>query len=88
MNRWPRAQHEKSPGSLPRLGDPAGARTQDPYIKSVMLYQLSYRIRSVFRKRCTDFEGANVTNPTGPKNYVPFFPMIGSRSKGLVRSNK
>lgn len=53
-----------------------------------MLYQLSYRIRSVFRKRCTDFEGANVTNPTGPKNYVPFFPMIGSRSKGLVRSNK
>jgi hypothetical protein len=24
--------------------DPAGARTQDPYIKSVMLYQLSYGI--------------------------------------------
>ncbi len=26
------------------LGDPAGARTQDPDIKSVVLYQLSYRI--------------------------------------------
>ena len=24
--------------------DPAGTRTQDPYIKSVMLYQLSYGI--------------------------------------------
>ena len=33
--------------------DPAGARTQDPNIKSVMLYQLSYRIIS--RKR-----GANI----------------------------
>ena len=26
------------------FGDPAGIRTQDPYIKSVMLYQLSYEI--------------------------------------------
>ena len=26
------------------LRDPAGARTQDPYIKSVLLYQLSYRV--------------------------------------------
>jgi hypothetical protein len=25
--------------------DPAGIRTQDPYIKSVLLYQLSYGIR-------------------------------------------
>ena len=25
--------------------DPAGARTQDPNIKSVMLYQLSYGIK-------------------------------------------
>ena len=24
--------------------DPAGIRTQDPYIKSVLLYQLSYEI--------------------------------------------
>ena len=26
------------------FSDPAGIRTQDPYIKSVLLYQLSYRI--------------------------------------------
>ena len=26
------------------MGDPAGTRTQDPNIKSVMLYQLSYEI--------------------------------------------
>ena len=26
------------------FSDPAGTRTQDPYIKSVMLYQLSYGI--------------------------------------------
>jgi hypothetical protein len=26
--------------------DPAGIRTQDPYIKSVLLYQLSYGILS------------------------------------------
>lgn len=33
--------------------DSTGARTQDPNIKSVMLYQLSYRIgRRSFEKRC------------------------------------
>ena len=26
------------------MSDPAGIRTQDPYIKSVMLYRLSYGI--------------------------------------------
>jgi len=31
-------------GVLPVKSDPAGIRTQDPYIKSVMLYQLSYGI--------------------------------------------
>ena len=45
----------KSPLKLPfqkafltkvwHLSDPAGIRTQDPYIKSVMLYQLSYGIQ-------------------------------------------
>jgi hypothetical protein len=28
--------------------DSAGIRTQDPYIKSVLLYQLSYRIEVLF----------------------------------------
>ena len=32
--------------------DPAGTRTQDPYIKSVLLYQLSYgiKIKTPFKK--------------------------------------
>ncbi len=30
--------------------DPAGARTQDPLIKSQMLYQLSYGILLLFKK--------------------------------------
>ena len=37
----------KKPLEFQRLfsfGDPAGARTQDPHIKSVMLYLLSYRV--------------------------------------------
>ena len=28
-------------------GDPVGTRTQDPYIKSVLLYQLSYEINII-----------------------------------------
>ncbi len=35
----------KTPACAEVFRDPAGARTQDPYIKSVMLYQLSYRIK-------------------------------------------
>jgi hypothetical protein len=31
--------------------DPAGTRTQDPYIKSVLLYQLSYGIEPFLRKK-------------------------------------
>jgi hypothetical protein len=31
---------------LQGFGDLAGTRTQDPYIKSVLLYQLSYQIDS------------------------------------------
>lgn len=40
------ASKRKSPfgGLVAFSSDPAGIRTQDPYIKSVMLYQLSYEI--------------------------------------------
>ncbi len=31
------------------FSDPAGTRTQDPYIKSVLLYQLSYGILSFLK---------------------------------------
>ena len=39
-------QNKKEEVWLPlfRFGDPAGARTQDPNIKSVVLYLLSYEI--------------------------------------------
>ena len=54
--------HEK-PAALFKaavLRDPAGARTQDPNIKSVVLYQLSYGI-SVCQSEITfRFGGANV----------------------------
>gem|GEM_PF-1250926 len=42
-------QGEKKKGAkINAFCDPAGIRTQDPYIKSVLLYQLSYGILSVF----------------------------------------
>ena len=39
-----RLQNKKAPTYLSELCDPAGTRTQGPYIKSVLLYQLSYGI--------------------------------------------
>jgi hypothetical protein len=54
LKRWnkcsldERVEYEQHPKtkSTPQcaLSDPAGTRTQDPYIKSVLLYQLSYGI--------------------------------------------
>ena len=44
---------KKKPPSRGRFfSDPAGIRTQDPYIKSVLLYQLSYGIRRFFKSVC------------------------------------
>ncbi|MCW3104379.1 MAG: hypothetical protein JWO09_2819 [Bacteroidetes bacterium] len=41
--------------------DPAGIRTQDPYIKSVMLYQLSYGILNLLcMQPHIDFGSANI----------------------------
>ena len=31
-----------------KYGDPAEARTQDPQIKSLLLYQLSYGVKFIF----------------------------------------
>ena len=42
------------------LRDPAGARTQDPNIKSVVLYQLSYGISVCQSEISFRFGGANV----------------------------
>ena len=38
------AYKQKKPNIAVRLCDPTGARTQDPIIKSDVLYQLSYRV--------------------------------------------
>jgi hypothetical protein len=38
------SNRKKKAPRLSELCDPAGTRTQDPYIKSVLLYQLSYGI--------------------------------------------
>jgi hypothetical protein len=55
--------------------DPAGIRTQGPYIKSVLLYQLSYRI-------CR-FEGANIQLFFGYNKeiYGKFVKNIGELGK-------
>jgi hypothetical protein len=45
--------------------DPAGIRTQDPYIKSVMLYRLSYGIPHLTGIR-----------PVGLLNFFHFFIRI------------
>ena len=45
--------------TLPFFCDPAGARTQDPNIKSVVLYLLSYEINAKIVGRIR-FGGANV----------------------------
>lgn len=60
------------------FSDPAGARTQDPYIKSVMLYQLSYRIG---RHRGQppgrpDFEAAKVTAPAASASTGAIFTSL------------
>ena len=59
------ADRQKKPSLSRRLfGEPAGARTRDPNIKSVVLYQLSYgfntcqTVETVFFR----FGGANVEN--------------------------
>src|SRR5690606_39597113 len=38
------------PHGLNHISDPTGARTQDPNIKSVVLYQLSYRVKKLYKK--------------------------------------
>ena len=42
--------------------EPAGARTQDPNIKSVVLYLLSYGFSAYRTERVFRFGGANVWN--------------------------
>ena len=51
--------------------DPAGARTRDPNIKSVVLYRLSYRINARQDEITLDFGGANVCIIFGINKFLP-----------------
>lgn len=55
------------------LCDPAGIRTQDHYIKSVMLYQLSYGIVIVtpLLKRKKGSISASLCDPAGTRTQDP-----------------
>ena len=53
------------------LCDPAGIRTQDPYIKSVLLYQLSYGIEN------DSFEiSKNLSDPAGIRTQDPYIKSV------------
>ena len=60
------AENKKAQSNDCAFCDPAGARTQDPYIKSVMLYQLSYEIKTAFllKKRVQIYELYSVNKNT------------------------
>ena len=68
------------------LCDPAGARTQDPNIKSVVLYQLSYGIEQLKTKiiltNFCDPAGARTQDPN-IKSVVLYQLSYGISSLGL-----
>jgi|GEM_PF-2679647 hypothetical protein len=61
------------------LCDPAGIRTQDPYIKSVLLYQLSYGI-----SKDSKFE----SDPAGIRTQDPYIKsvLLYQLSYGILQS--
>src|SRR5688572_11832690 len=66
-----------------RSCDPAGIRTQDPYIKSVLLYQLSYGIIianfsliSVPIKSVPELRNLNFKKPPNKSGLASFFSLI------------
>ncbi len=68
--------------SFSSLCDPAGIRTQDPYIKSVLLYQLSYGIKTHFRKclsqmRMQNYAFIATVQKAFIKIFLLFFVLLG-----------
>ena len=62
--------------------DPAGIRTQDPYIKSVLLYQLSYgiiKLTLVCKMVHSGTEGKFDHWPTSACKRGTFFPYCGAK---------
>ena len=50
-------------GILNQKSDPGGPRTHDPNIKSVVLYQLSYRVCNKMTTKHCDLAGARTQDP-------------------------
>ena|GEM_PF-4210635 len=89
MNFPPVLLNEETPANSRGFRDPAGARTQDPNIKSVVLYQLSYRIRTLKVSLTFLRSGRENSHPHGlTKPDQSFFAIKGRRSKGFVRSKR
>ena len=59
--------------NVKHLSDPAGIRTQDPYIKSVLLYQLSYGILLFFEVTFVVWSDAKVEKSNKQDKYMVGF---------------
>ena len=59
--------------SVKHFSDPAGIRTQDPYIKSVLLYQLSYGILLFFEVAFVVWSDAKVEKSNKQDKYMVGF---------------
>ena len=76
-----KANSKKKAMKTSPLCDPAGIRTQDPYIKSVLLYQLSYGIEKPFLKS---------SDPAGIRTQDPYIKsvLLYQLSYGIVCLSK
>jgi hypothetical protein len=65
-------EHHLKTKSAPKcaIRDPAGTRTQDPYIKSVLLYQLSYGIDKNQPKSSGFFGSAKIRQKALIANFL------------------
>lgn len=54
------------------FSDLAGIRTQDPFIKSEMLYQLSYQV--ILSKKECKYSSVFFIKKEYPSFFYPFFP--------------
>jgi hypothetical protein len=59
--------------NVKHFSDPAGIRTQDPYIKSVLLYQLSYGILLFFEVTFVVWSDAKVEKSNKQDKYMVGF---------------
>ena len=58
------------------MSEPAGTRTQGPYIKSVLLYQLSYEFNPLRNRECKN-KGFFISNKINLKTTFVFYKKRG-----------